>query len=220
MVCLIAALVMQQSLPDTSLRLNVGDSWTQETTYQFTLDDLTYSNLDTTKFKVVKEGGKSVLVAEWKLNHCRIGDEIIKAPLRIEPVVRKVTLDGEDLNVITGSDVTQHRIERAIRIERKGALQEPEFFPVPPYVRLVGIKQVVELEPRKLPEKMFAVSVQEMGGDKPMKGIGYYQLDPVSGILKSGHWTIVNCPVPGGDDLVEMQITVEAKNLKLAPRKS
>jgi hypothetical protein len=219
MLTLIAALAIAQKMPDTSLRLKVGDAWTAETTYHYTSEDVDLANVETTKFSVIREGKREILVAQWQVKETWVDDERIPVPPGVKPVVRKIALDGEDLNPPEGQDVARHRIERAITIERKGNVAEPSFFPVPPNVRLVGIKKIVELDPRVKEQPVVAVSFQETGGDLPMKGIGYYSFEPVSGILKSGSWTIQNSPLPGGEKPCELLVTLEVKDLKLAPRK-
>jgi hypothetical protein len=219
MLTLVAAVVLAQKMPDTALRLKVGDAWTAEYTYHYTGDEVDLANVETVKYSVVRDGKREVLVAQWQLNETRVDEERIPVPPGVKPMVRRVVLDGEDLNPPEGHDVARHRIERAIAVERKGALAEPTFFPVPPNVRLVGIKKIVELDPRVKEEPVVAVSLQETGGDQPMKGIGYYSFEPRSGILKSGSWTIQNSPLPGGEKPCELLVTLEVKDLKLAPRK-
>ena len=206
-------------MPDTALRLKVGDAWTAEYTYHYTSDDLDLANIETTKYAVVREGKREVLVAQWQLKETRMDNERVPAPPGIKPITRKISLNGEDLNPPEGQDVARHRIERAITVERKGNLSEPIFFPVPPQVRLVGIKKIVELDPRVKDEPVVAVSFQETGGDMSMKGIGYYSFEPIAGILKSGSWTIQNSPLPGGEKPCELLVTLEVKDLRLAPRK-
>ena len=219
MLTLIAAALITQKMPDTALRLKVGDAWTAQYTYHYTGDDVDLANVETIKFAVVREGKREILVAQWQLKETLVDDERIPVPPGVKPVVRKIGLDGEDMSPPEGQDVARHRIERAIMVERKGALAEPAFFPVPPHVRLVGIKKIVELDPRVKEEPVLAVSFQETGGDQPMKGIGYYSFEPTSGILKSGSWTIRNSPLPGGEKPCELLVTLEVRDLKLALRK-
>lgn len=219
MLSLLAAAVLTQKMPDTSLRLRAGDSWTAEYTYHYQGDDIDLSNREQVKYAVAREGARTVLSAEWQLVETKTDGETIPAPKGLKPMVRKVTLDGEDLNPPVGDDVARHRIERAIAIERKGKLSEPTFFPVPPNVRLVGIHRIVELDPRVKDKSVLAVAVAETAGEKPLKAIGYYSLHPATGILEQGHWTIANAPIPGGSGLCELNVSVTIKNLKLTVRK-
>jgi len=219
MLTLLAVAVLTQKMPDTSLRLKVGDSWVQEATYHYRSDDIDQANVETSQFSVIREGKREVLKVEWKLKETRFDGEVVPVPKGTLPVVHKVAFDGEQLTTPVNELVERHRIERALQIERKGALSEPQFFPVPPNVRLVGFKRIVELDPRSKEKPLLAVSFAETGGDKAMKALGYYSLHPVAGILTEGHWTIVNCPIPGGEKLCELEVTVATKDLKLAPRK-
>jgi hypothetical protein len=218
MLALIAAATLVQKMPDTSLRLKVGDSWTYESTYHYRSDDIDLANIEQTKFAVRLEGGKPVLIAEWQLKATQTDGETVPVPKGIKTLVRKVRLDGEGFEYPDNEDVARHRIERVVRIERKGALQEPDFFPVPPNVRIVGLKRIVELDPRSKEESVLAISAQETAGDKPIKALGYYSLFPNTGILKAGHWTLIDSPIPGGDARCELEVTIEAKDVKLAPR--
>ncbi|MBC8065757.1 MAG: hypothetical protein H7Y17_13075 [Chlorobia bacterium] len=219
MLSLLAAVVLTQKMPDTSLRLQAGDSWTAAYTYHFAGEDIDLTQREQIKYSVVREPARSVLIAEWQLVETKTDGETIPAPKGIKPMVRKLTLDGENLNPPVGDDVARHRIERTIAIERKGNLSEPSFFPVPPYVRLVGINRIVELDSRVKDKSVLAVSVEETVRDKPLKAVGYYTLHPTTGILEQGQWTITNAPIPGGSGLCDLTVAVTAKNLKLAPRK-
>jgi len=219
MLSLLAAVVLQTpKMPDSTLRLKDGDSWTAEYSYHYTGDDIDLTQNETTRFAVVREGKRDLLVAEWKLKESKTDGETIPNPPGVKSVIRKITLSGEDLNPLVGDDVTRHRIERMIQVERKGSLSEPTFFPVPSNVRLIGVNRIVELEPRVKDGSVLAVAVQEKAGDKPMKALGYYIFQKVSGILELGQWTIVNCPIPGGDTMCELNVTLQIKDLKLAPR--
>ena len=205
-------------MPDTRLRLLPGDSWTYETTYRFQSDDIELSNVETTEFAVARKGERLVLTAKWKLKSSIVDGETIPAPKGTQPVLMQVALDGEVLGAAPNPDLDRHRIERAIRIERKGQVREPQFFPVPPNVRIGGISHKVELDPRSKDKPLLAVSFQEQVGAKPLKGIGYYELHPVAGIITQGHWTLIDAPIPGGDGTCEMEITIAAKDVKLTRR--
>jgi len=220
MLSFLAASVLLQTLkaPDTSLRLKVGDSWTTEYTYHYANDDVDLTQVEIVRYAVVREAKRDVLVAEWRLKETKTDGETVPISPGTKPVVRKVSLTGEDLGPLDGEDVVRHRIERAIQVERKGKLSEPSFFPVPPNVRLVGINRIVEVEPRVKDGSVLAVAVEEKAGDKPMKALGYYTFSRVSGILEQGQWTIINCPVPGGQATCELNVTLQAKDIKLAPR--
>ena len=56
MLTLIAAALITQKMPDTALRLKVGDAWTAQYTYHYTGDDVDLANVETIKFAVVREG--------------------------------------------------------------------------------------------------------------------------------------------------------------------
>jgi hypothetical protein len=218
MLTLLAATILMQKMPDTTLRLKVGDSWTTEYTYHFMGDDIDLANTEITKFAVAREGKREVLTVEWRLKETKVDGETVPAPKGIVPMRAKVTLAGEMMTQIVGDDVARHRIERAIQVERKGNLNEPSFFPVPPHVRLVGISKIVELDPRFKEKSVLAVAVQERGGDRPIKGMGNYTLDPKSGVLLEAVWTLVDAPIPGGDKLCDLTVSAVTKGLKLAPR--
>lgn len=218
MTTLLAIAVLTQKMPDTTLRLKAGDSWTTEYTYHFIGEDIDLANTEVFRFAVLREGKRDVLTVDWRLKETKVDGETIPAPKGLEPMKAKVTLAGESLTQIVGNDVARHRIERAIEIERKGNVHEPSFFPVPPYVRLVGINKIVEIEPRIKAGNVLAVAVAETGGDKPIKGMGNYSLHPVSGVLVEGAWNLVNVPIPGGYKVCDLTVTAETKNLKLAPR--
>jgi hypothetical protein len=218
MITLLAAAILTQKMPNTALRLKAGDAWTTEYTYHYMGDDIDLANTETSKFTVVREGKREVLTVEWRLKETKVDGHTVPAAKGIEPVRAKVTLTGEGLTNIVGDDVTRHRIERAIQIERKGNLQEPAFFPVPPHVRLVGISKIVELDSRIKDRSVLAVAIEERGGDRPIRGIGHYVLHPESGILLEAGWNLTNSPIPGGDKICDLTVTAETKGLKLAPR--
>lgn len=217
MISILAAVVLTQKMPDTSLRLMVGDSWTTEYTYHFMGDDIDLANTETSKFAVVREGKREVLTVEWRLKSTKVDGHTVPAAKGIEPVRFKTTLAGEDLTLIVGHDVARHRIERAIQIERKGQLREPSFFPVPPHVRLVGISKIVELDTRIKDRSVLAVAIEEKSTN-PIRGMGNYTFDPTSGVLLEAAWNLTEVPIPGGDKVCDLTITAETKNLKLAPR--
>ncbi len=219
MLSLLVASALVQ-MPDTSLRLKTGDSWTQEYVYQYEVEDVTFTTTEHIVFVVTKEQGKDVLTARWALKQEKVGEDVVPPPKELKPLVRKVDLTGVDIDALLGDDVSRHRIERALQIERKGRLAEPTFFPVPPNVRLVGFGRKVELDPRVKDRPVLAVAFQESAGEKPLKAIGYYELHPATGILLEGHWTLIDAPVLGGDGTTEMEVTVKTKDLKLASRKS
>src|SRR5688572_1684597 len=121
MLSLLCALALQtQKMPDSTLRLKVGDSWTAEYSYHYTGDDIDLTQNETVRYSVVREAKRDVLIAEWKLKETKTDGETIPLPKGTKPVVRKVTLQGEDLDQPLGTDVVRHRIERAIQVERKG----------------------------------------------------------------------------------------------------
>ncbi len=212
------AFAFLQTMPDTSLRLRVGDSWETEAAYHFRGEDIDQTQVEVTRFVVVRVGRRETLRAEWKLRETRIDGQTVPAPKGAMPVVRMVSMDGEESNLLEGTDVQRHRIERAVAIERKGNLAEPSFFPVPPHVRIVGLKRIVEMDLRNKEKPLIAVAIQESAGEKPLKGIGYYSLEPKSGILLEGTWTLQNCPIPGGNPLCEVEVSMVTRKLKLAPR--
>ena len=66
MLSLLVASALVQ-MPDTSLRLKIGDSWTQEYVYQYEVEDVTFTTTEHIVFVVTKEQGKDVLTARWAL---------------------------------------------------------------------------------------------------------------------------------------------------------
>lgn len=214
---LFAACLLQQATPDTSLRLLPGDQWTSEVSYQFEGEWIDLINVESTHYAVAKEGHRTTLTARWKLLHSKIDGELAPAPKGIEPIVLKVSVDGDSLTPRINEDVARHRIERAIQIERKGVLSEPTYFPPPPNVRMVGFEKTVRRAPQT--PGGFNVSAWETAGEWPMKVTGQYNLDPTSGILISGRWVLDNSPIPGGEALCRLTITLKVRDLKLVPRR-
>ncbi len=220
MLSLLAAVALvPQSMPDTALRLMPGDQWTSEYTYQFKSEDIDLINVETTSYSVAKEGSKLVLTAKWMLRESKVDGETVPVPKATEPIVIKVNQDGETKSDWINEDIARHRIERVLQIERKGSFAEPSFFPTPPNVRLVGLDKKITLEPNRKEKTVLAVSAGEAGIDRPIKASGYYSLEPKTGILEDGHWTIFNCPIPGGTENCELSVTLRTKDLKLAVRK-
>lgn len=217
MLTLLAATILSQTAPDTSLRLLPGDQWTAIYTYEFEGEDIELTNVESVQYAVVKEAGKPVLEAKWKLVESKVDGEIAPAPKGIKPVVLKVALNGDFQSEWINEDVQRFRIERVLQVERKGNLSEPLFFPPPPTVRPVGIEKQVGLAPNS--KVVFALNAFETGGDKPIKAVGHYTFEATSGILESGKWTINNCPIPGGVSNCDLMVTLKVKDLKLMPRK-
>ncbi len=216
MLSLLAAAVLLQQTPDTSLKLLPGDQWTSEFSYHFEGEDIDLINVESTACSVAKEGNRTVLTAQWKLVQSKIDGQIAPAPKGIEPIVLKVGLNGESLTKRINEDVARHRIERVLQIDRKGTLSEPAFFPPPPNVRMVGLEKTGGLAPRS--KEVIALSAWENAGTHPIQATGHYTLDPTSGILNSGMWTIENSPIPGGDSLCRLTVTLKVKDQKWAPR--
>lgn len=216
MLSLLVAAVLLQQTPDTSLRLLPGDQWTSEFSYHYEGEDIDLIHVESTAYSVAKEGNRTVLTAQWKLVHSKIDGQIAPAPKGIEPIVLKVGLDGENLTKRINEDVARHRIERVLQIDRKGTLAEPSFFPPPPNVRLVGLEKRVGMAPRS--KEVIALSAWENAGERPIRAEGHYTLEPATGILNSGKWTLENCPIPGGESLCTLYISLKIKDLKLAPR--
>lgn len=214
MLALIGALAITLNAPDTSLRLRMGDQWVIERTKVFRSSEDSLTQVETLSFSVSKEDGKVFLRAECKLKETRTPEgDVVPAPKQTKAMVSKVTLDGNEAIGPQGESVDEHRIERFLSIERAGNLTEPVFFPVPPYVRLVGVKRTAGFS-----KASFTYDLQESGGENAMKGSALFDLDRMSGILTKGKWRIQNAPMPGSDGTWDLDVTVELKTIKLAPR--
>lgn len=215
MLAIISALAITLNAPDTSLRLKIGDQWAIERTKVFRSSEDSLTQVETLSFSVSKEDGKVFLRAECKLKETRTPEgDVVPAPKQTRAMVSKVTLDGNEAIGPQGESVDEHRIERFLSIERSGNLSEPIFFPVPPHVRLIGLKQTTGFNK----VNGFSSKLQESGGDKVMKGSASFLLDSVSGVLTKGKWRIQNAPMPGSDGTWDLDVTVELKTFKLAPR--
>ncbi|MCC7230066.1 MAG: hypothetical protein IT203_06705 [Fimbriimonadaceae bacterium] len=215
MLALIGALAISLSAPDTSLRLKIGDQWAIERTKVFRSSEDTLTQVESLSYSVSKEDGKVFLRAECKLKETRTPEgDVVPAPKQTRAIVSKVTLDGNEAIGPQGESVDEHRIERFLAIERSGSLSEPLFFPVPPNVRLVGLQRATGFSKAM----GFSSNLQELGGDKSMRGSASFQLDSVSGILTKGTWHIQNAPMPGSDGTWDLDVAVELKTMKLAPR--
>jgi len=144
--------------------------------------------------------------------------EVTPTPKEVSPIVQSILLSGKG-DIAQSSpepDLARYRIERMLTWGRV----EPEFWPVPPLVRVVGVKGDPVYEGTdKTGLDSYRIERRETAGDRPMTVVGGFTIHTKTGIMVGGKWTIANAPMPGGDDLYDLDVTVKTVRMDLAPRK-
>lgn len=210
---LLALTLLSNPLP---YRLLPGDQWTEIKTLHFYGGpmDVDMTQVETTEYKVVK-GAKGIrLTAAWKLKETQVDGEVIPVPKGVEPKIQSIALTGELDEPPTEEEpeLARYRIERMISLGRP----QPDFWPVPPKVRVVGVAgeiRVVSKDPFR-----YTFDRYENGGDRPMTCQGDCELESTASIVVNGKWTLTNAPIPGGETTSNIEIRVKAQEIKLAKR--
>lgn len=206
---------------DLDYRLLPGDTWTVERTLHYHGGKLELDMTQVESIVYVVSGAKDslALTGYWKLKETRMDGNVIPAPKDLIPISKTLPLKGETkiVDVTAPADIARYRTERMLGWGRT----EPEFWPAPELARIVGVKG----EPKFMGTDKdglasYSVDRAEVSGDWPMKSHGDFTVHTATGIVVNGKWTIQNAPMPGGEDVYDLDVSVKTLVFKLAPRRT
>lgn len=214
----LALFALATAAPELPYKLIPGDSWTVERALHFHGGslDVDQTQVEVLQYTVTGTKGSLKLTATWKLKETRLDGEVVPTPKGVEPMKQSLQLTGE----ATASDppepdLARYRVERIMSWGRP----EPEFWPVPPTVRIVGVSGTpVFVGSDKAGIEGYRIDRRETGGDHPMTAHGDFTMHMKTGIVLSSQWKIANAPMPGGDDFYDLDVTTTTISFKPAPR--
>jgi len=217
MLAVLFALVT--AAPEIPYKLIPGDTWTVERSLHFHGGalDVDQTQVETIRYIVSGTKDSLKLTATWKLKETRLDGEAVPVPKDIQPLVQTLQLTGEAKDTPGAEpDLARYRIERMMSWGRA----EPEFWPVPPTVRVVGVKGEPVFAGNDKPGlDSYTLDRRETGGDHPMTSHGDFTVYIRMGIVMSSRWKIANAPMPGGDDVYDLDVTTTTTEFKPAARK-
>ncbi|GEM_PF-5716609 len=214
------ACLLALAISDLDYRLTPGDTWSVERTLHYHGGQLELDMTQVESIEYVVTGAKDAVTLQgaWKLKETRMDGNVIPTSKELKPIVVAVALKGESsiLNQPAPADLSRYRIERMLNWGRP----EPEFWPAPEGSRIVGVKG----EPKFMGSdkdglNAYSIDRREDAGDWPMKVHGDFTMHAATGIVVNGKWSIHNAPMPGGDDVYDLDVTVKTISIKVAARR-